>query len=144
MGSAFAATYSYQPTTYAWETVSTVAVWTAGNTDDGTMVANLGFTFTFGGVAYTQVRISSNGFVHFGAKVAEMIFQGHAFGQHHCDVIQLKFLAQRHELFDCADACGTTFDRDESRVGDALHFGGQSTFHPPETFHELELHCDPR
>ncbi|MFM9885136.1 MAG: DUF6701 domain-containing protein [Burkholderiales bacterium] len=67
MGSALAATYSYQPTTYAWESVGTVAAWTAGNADDGTMVANLGFTFTFGGVAYTQARISTNGFVHFGA-----------------------------------------------------------------------------
>ena len=63
---AFAATYSYQPTTYAWETVSTVAAWTSGNSDDGTMVASLGFTFPFGGVAYTQVRLSTNGFVHFG------------------------------------------------------------------------------
>jgi len=61
-----AATYSYRATTYAWDTVSTVASWTAGSADDGWMVANIGFTFPFGGASYTQVRITTNGFVHFG------------------------------------------------------------------------------
>lgn len=68
---AHAATYSYQATTFAWETATTDVVWENTNTnypnDDDKQVVNIGFTFNFGGVNYTQVRIITNGALHFGA-----------------------------------------------------------------------------
>jgi MSHA biogenesis protein MshQ len=70
-GVAHAATYSYQPTSFAWETPTNNVVWERTNTgypiDDDKQLVNIGFTFTFGGVGYTQVRVFSNGILHFGA-----------------------------------------------------------------------------
>lgn len=69
--SAWAATYSVETTTFSWETTSTNVVWNGSNTDfpvdDDFQVVNLGFTFDFAGVNYTQVRILSNGALQFGA-----------------------------------------------------------------------------
>jgi len=69
---AWAASYSYDDTVaYAWETASTDVVWelvdTSYPTDDDKQLVNIGFTFNFGGVDYTQVRVMSNGVLHFGA-----------------------------------------------------------------------------
>ncbi len=68
---AYAATYSYQPTTFSWEAPTTSVSWEQANTgfpiDDDKQLVNIGFTFNFGGVDYTQVRIFSNGILHFGA-----------------------------------------------------------------------------
>lgn len=66
-----AATYTYQATTFAWETATTNVVWDQVNTtyprDDDKQTVNLGFSFVFGGVSYTQVRIITNGSLDFGA-----------------------------------------------------------------------------
>lgn len=68
---AMAATYAFQSTTYAWETATTNIVWdqtqTAYPRDDDKQVINIGFTFNFAGVNYTQVRVNSNGALQFGA-----------------------------------------------------------------------------
>lgn len=68
---ASAATYSYQPTTFNWESPTTSVSWEQANTgfpiDDDQQLVNIGFTFNFGGVDYTQTRIFSNGILHFGA-----------------------------------------------------------------------------
>jgi MSHA biogenesis protein MshQ len=69
---AWAASYSYDDTVaYSWETASTNVVWelvdTGYPTDDDKQLVNIGFTFNFGGVDYTQVRVMSNGVLHFGA-----------------------------------------------------------------------------
>lgn len=77
-GVAHAATYGYAPIPLAWisNTTHTDVVWggaaqcAAWNAspvdDDGTAPINLGFSFTFGGTAYTQVRVISNGRLQFG------------------------------------------------------------------------------
>ena len=67
-----AASYSYDDTVaFAWETASTDVVWensdTSYNGDDDQQLVNIGFTFNFGGVDYTQLRIITNGALHFGA-----------------------------------------------------------------------------
>ena len=71
---AIAATYAFQSTTYAWETATTNIVWdqtqTAYPRDDDKQVINIGFTFNFAGVNYTQVRVNSNGALQFGADTA--------------------------------------------------------------------------
>ncbi len=68
---ATAATYAFRSTTYAWESANTNVVWDRTQTgypnDDDKQVVNLGFTFNFGGVNYTQVRIHANGVLQFGA-----------------------------------------------------------------------------
>jgi MSHA biogenesis protein MshQ len=69
--SVFSATYSVQTTTYAWDTATTDVVWDQTSTsypkDDDKQVVNIGFTFPFAGVNYTQVRILTNGILQFGA-----------------------------------------------------------------------------
>ncbi len=74
MCDAHAATYSVAATTFAWDTATTNVVWDQTNTtypvDDDKQVVNIGFTFPFGGVNYTQVRIMSNGVLQFGADQA--------------------------------------------------------------------------
>lgn len=66
-----AATYAFRSTAYNWETANTDVVWeqtqTAYPRDDDKQVVNLGFTFNFAGVNYTQVRIHANGVLQFGA-----------------------------------------------------------------------------
>ncbi|HEC19499.1 MAG TPA: hypothetical protein ENI97_09155 [Gammaproteobacteria bacterium] len=67
-----AASYTFDDTVpFAWETASTDVVWeqvdTAYPIDDDKQLVNIGFTFNFGGIDYTQVRILSNGALHFGA-----------------------------------------------------------------------------
>ncbi|MBX9754332.1 MAG: LamG domain-containing protein, partial [Pseudomonadaceae bacterium] len=66
-----AATYAFQSAAYSWETTNTNIVWdqtqTAFPQDDDKKVINIGFTFNFAGVDYTQVRVHSNGALQFGA-----------------------------------------------------------------------------
>jgi MSHA biogenesis protein MshQ len=66
-----AATYAFQATTYSWETAVNNVVWdqtcTSYPRDDDKTVVNIGFTFNFAGVDYTQVRVHSNGALQFGA-----------------------------------------------------------------------------
>jgi len=67
-----AATYCQVTNTpYAWETASTNVVWERTSTsypdDDDRQTVNIGFTFNFGGVNYTQLQIITNGLLHFGA-----------------------------------------------------------------------------
>ncbi len=66
-----AATYAFRTTAYNWETADINVVWdqtqTAYPRDDDKQVVNLGFTFNFAGVNYTQVRIHANGVLQFGA-----------------------------------------------------------------------------
>ncbi|GAB58314.1 LamG domain-containing protein [Rheinheimera nanhaiensis] len=66
-----AATYAFRTTAYNWETTDINVVWdqtqTAYPRDDDKQVVNLGFTFNFAGVNYTQVRIHANGVLQFGA-----------------------------------------------------------------------------
>ena len=69
--SAYAATYCVLANqAYAWETAATDVVWDQTNTsypiDDDKQVVNMGFSFTFAGTSYTQVRIMSNGLLQFG------------------------------------------------------------------------------
>ena len=58
----------------AFDSTTTNVVWAGTNTgfpvDDDQQVVPIGFTFSFGGVSYTQVRIISNGALHFGADQA--------------------------------------------------------------------------
>ena len=65
---------TYAVTTEAatsFDTVSTNVTWELADTDypvdDDKDLVNIGFTFTFGTVDYTQVRIMSNAVLHFGA-----------------------------------------------------------------------------
>ncbi|MEK7412582.1 MAG: hypothetical protein AAB263_04600, partial [Planctomycetota bacterium] len=72
-----AVTYSNAPTTFSWIDPSshTPVVWSnptqgtggcdTGGDDSITALINIGFTFNFGGVNYTQLRIMSNGRVQF-------------------------------------------------------------------------------
>lgn len=66
-----AATYAFQSAAYSWETTNTNIVWDQTQTgfprDDDKQVINIGFTFNFAGVNYTQVRVHSNGVLQFGA-----------------------------------------------------------------------------
>jgi uncharacterized repeat protein (TIGR01451 family) len=76
--SARAVTYSNTPTTFAWidPTTHTPATWSnptlctgGGDTigdDSITAPINIGFTFNFGGVNYTQLNIMANGRLEFG------------------------------------------------------------------------------
>ncbi|MEO4048505.1 LamG domain-containing protein [Pseudomonas sp. CAU 1711] len=70
-GQAQAATYAFQSTSFAWETANTDVVWdqtqTAYPRDDDKQLINIGFTFNFAGVDYTQVRVHANGALQFGA-----------------------------------------------------------------------------
>ena len=69
---AHAQTYAVrsEPAT-AFDTVTTDAVWELVDTgypiDDDKDEVAIGFTFVFGGVSYTNVRILANGALHFGA-----------------------------------------------------------------------------
>jgi len=62
--------FSTVPAT-AFEAATTNVVWEQINTtypqDDDKQLVNIGFTFNFGGVNYTQVRIHTNGVLDFGA-----------------------------------------------------------------------------
>lgn len=51
----------------AFDVVAGVATWPIGNNDDGAEVVNIGFTFDLQGTNYTQVRLITNGALHFGA-----------------------------------------------------------------------------
>ena len=55
----------------AFENTTTTVVWentaTGFPNDDDKQLVPIGFNFNFGGVNYNQVRIISNGFLHFGA-----------------------------------------------------------------------------
>lgn len=68
-----AATYFYDDTvTFAWQSSAPINVtWEESCTrypiDDDKQLVNIGFTFNFAGTDYTQVRILSNGALHFGA-----------------------------------------------------------------------------
>jgi MSHA biogenesis protein MshQ len=75
-GTSHAATYAFQSDTFAWESASNDVIWEQSNTsyprdDDKKNISFTGgFTFTFGGVAYSAVRIHSNGALQFGADSA--------------------------------------------------------------------------
>ena len=72
--SSIRADYVFQTVTgEAFDTVTNNVVWTNDNTqtdfpqDDDYQLINLGFTFYLGETPYTQVRVMSNGVLHFGA-----------------------------------------------------------------------------
>ena len=72
MQQAAAATYSASTVAATgFDTTTTAVVWEGVDTgypgDDDQQLVNLGFTFYLGSVAYTQVRILTNGALHFGA-----------------------------------------------------------------------------
>ena len=77
MPGARAATYSFMNIPFAWDAPSgaaTTVTWSGACTgypggDDDYSLVNFpsGFTFTFAGTAYSQVRILSNGMIQFGA-----------------------------------------------------------------------------
>ena len=58
----------------AFDTTTTNVVWENTNTgypaDDDQQQVAIGFSFPFGGTSYNQVRIISNGLLHFGADQA--------------------------------------------------------------------------
>jgi MSHA biogenesis protein MshQ len=62
-----AAFVSSTQTGTAFDTVTGVPTWPTGSADDGAEVVNIGFTFDFQGTSYTQVRLITNGALHFGA-----------------------------------------------------------------------------
>ena len=68
-----AATYTFRSDSFAWESAATTVAWDGtctgypGNDDKATLAVTGGFTFTFGGVAYSSVRVLSNGMLQFGA-----------------------------------------------------------------------------
>lgn len=66
----YAATYTFQSTSYVWETAANNVVWEQACTsyprDDDKAVVPIGFTFNFSDIDYTQVRIHSNGALQFG------------------------------------------------------------------------------
>ncbi|GAB4042955.1 MAG: hypothetical protein Fur0014_15370 [Rubrivivax sp.] len=68
-----AATYTFKSDTYAWETAANPITWDRkctgypGDDDQATIAFTGGFTFTFAGVAYSSVRVLSNGALQFGA-----------------------------------------------------------------------------
>ncbi|MEN8256684.1 MAG: DUF6701 domain-containing protein [Thermodesulfobacteriota bacterium] len=69
----WAATYVYDDTVaYSWQSSSPTNVTWSGTcttylADDDQQLVNIGFTFNFADIDYTQVRILSNGALHFGA-----------------------------------------------------------------------------
>lgn len=70
--SAFAVYLFDDTVPFVWDTSATTdVVWEQVDTDfpidDDKELVNIGFTFVLGGAAYTQVRILSNGALHFGA-----------------------------------------------------------------------------
>ena len=72
MQQATAATYTASTVaSTAFDTTTTAVVWDNVDTgfpnDDDKQLVNIGFTFYLGSVAYTQVRILTNGALHFGA-----------------------------------------------------------------------------
>jgi MSHA biogenesis protein MshQ len=68
-----AATYTFKSDTFAWETTTNTITWDRlctgypGDDDQATINFTGGFTFTFAGVAYSSVRVLSNGALQFGA-----------------------------------------------------------------------------
>ncbi|MBU0675377.1 MAG: hypothetical protein KJ950_12095 [Proteobacteria bacterium] len=68
-----AATYAYDDTIVdtPFDPTTTNVIWdqtcTDFNRDDDKTLVTIGFTFNFAGIDYTQVRIMSNGALHFGA-----------------------------------------------------------------------------
>jgi MSHA biogenesis protein MshQ len=69
-----AATYTFRSDSFAWETAATAVSWDRSCTgypgdDDQAMLAFTGgFKFTFGGTAYSSVRVLANGALQFGAE----------------------------------------------------------------------------
>ena len=68
-----AATYTFRSDSFAWESAATTVAWDGtcttypGDDDKATLAFTGGFTFTFGGVAYSSVRVLTNGMLQFGA-----------------------------------------------------------------------------
>ena len=72
-GVAQAATYTFRSDSFLWESANTAITWDQsctgypGDDDKTTINFTGGFTFTFGGVAYSSARVLSNGALQFGA-----------------------------------------------------------------------------
>jgi len=72
--SAHAATYAFRSDTYSWETAANEITWDgtctswSNSEDKATINFTGGFKFTFGGVAYSSVRVLTNGALQFGAE----------------------------------------------------------------------------
>ena len=68
-----AATYTFRSDSFLWESAATAITWDQsctgypGDDDKATIAFTGGFTFTFGGVAYSSARVLSNGALQFGA-----------------------------------------------------------------------------
>jgi MSHA biogenesis protein MshQ len=68
-----AATYTFRSDSFAWETAATAVSWDRsctgypGDDDQATLAFTGGFKFTFGGTAYSSVRVLANGGLQFGA-----------------------------------------------------------------------------
>lgn len=54
------------PTATALDSTSGATTW-SNPPDDGSLLVNIGFSFPFNGTTYTQVRITTNGMLNFGA-----------------------------------------------------------------------------
>lgn len=70
---ALGASYAFRSDTYAWETTTNTVTWSGqctgydGDDDQATLTFSGGFTFPFAGVAYSSVRVLTNGMLQFGA-----------------------------------------------------------------------------
>ena len=64
--------YSSEIAAYNWIDATDGSIWAPdqGGTDDGSQLVNIGFNFSFFGNTYTQLKISSNGYVVFGSSSA--------------------------------------------------------------------------
>lgn len=73
-----AASYTFRSDTYAWESTSTTLTWAGsctqypGDDDQATINFTGGFTFRFGGTAYSSVRVLTNGSLQFGTDTGFM------------------------------------------------------------------------
>jgi len=72
--SAHAATYAFRSDTFSWETAANEITWDgtctswSNSEDKATINFTGGFKFTFGGVAYSSVRVLTNGALQFGGE----------------------------------------------------------------------------
>lgn len=77
-GPALAATYTFRSDSFAWETAANAITWNRtctaypGDDDQATVTFTGGFTFSFGGAAYSSVRVLTNGALQFGADTGFM------------------------------------------------------------------------
>lgn len=78
MAPASAATYTFRSDSYSWESAATTLTWARactaypGDDDQATVTFTGGFTFTFGGIKYSSMRVLANGALQFGADTGFM------------------------------------------------------------------------